>query len=39
MTYAATKDYVVLTHDLDFSAILAVPTDKSPASYNFARKI
>lgn len=32
MAYASANDYVVLTHDMDFSAILAAPTAKSPAS-------
>ena len=31
MTYAATNDYVVLTHDLDFSAILAVTHGEKPS--------
>ena len=31
MTFAAANDYVVLTHDLDFSAILAVTHGKKPS--------
>jgi predicted nuclease of predicted toxin-antitoxin system len=31
MTYAATNDYVVLTHDMDFSAILAATQGKKPS--------
>ncbi len=31
MEYAAANDYVVVTHDLDFSAILAVTHGKKPS--------
>ena len=31
MTYANTNDYVVLTHDLDFSAILAATQGEKPS--------
>ncbi|MDR0673758.1 MAG: hypothetical protein LBF93_08925 [Zoogloeaceae bacterium] len=31
MTYARVNDYVVLTHDLDFSAILAVTHGEKPS--------
>ncbi|MDD2658060.1 MAG: DUF5615 family PIN-like protein [Methylococcales bacterium] len=31
MTYASVNDYVVLTHDLDFSAILAATHGKKPS--------
>jgi predicted nuclease of predicted toxin-antitoxin system len=31
MTYAAENDYVVLTHDLDFSAILAATHGEKPS--------
>ena len=31
MTYAAANDYVVLTHDLDFSAILAATHGEKPS--------
>lgn len=31
MTYAVTRGHVVLTHDLDFSAILAATRSKSPS--------
>ena len=31
MAYAATHDYVVLTHDLDFSAILAATHGEKPS--------
>ena len=31
MTYAAKHDYVVLTHDLDFSAILAATQGTKPS--------
>lgn len=31
MAYAATNDYVVLTHDLDFSAILAATHGEKPS--------
>ncbi len=31
MAYASTNDYVVLTHDLDFSAILAATHGKKPS--------
>ena len=31
MAYAAGNDYVVLTHDLDFSAILAVTHGEKPS--------
>jgi predicted nuclease of predicted toxin-antitoxin system len=31
MTYASLNDYVVLTHDLDFSAILAATHGKKPS--------
>lgn len=31
MAFAAANDYVVLTHDLDFSAILAVTHGKKPS--------
>lgn len=31
MAYAAANDYVVLTHDLDFSAILAVTHGEKPS--------
>ncbi|MFI5059138.1 MAG: DUF5615 family PIN-like protein [Candidatus Acidiferrales bacterium] len=31
MAYAATHDYVVVTHDLDFGAILAVTHGKKPS--------
>jgi predicted nuclease of predicted toxin-antitoxin system len=31
MAYAAANDYVVVTHDLDFSAILAVTHGKKPS--------
>jgi len=31
MTYAREKDYVVLTHDLDFSAILAATNGSKPS--------
>ena len=31
MTFARTKDYVVLTHDLDFSAILAATKGEKPS--------
>lgn len=40
MAYAAKYDYVVLTHDLDFSAMLAATQgtkERSPASCKFAR--
>jgi predicted nuclease of predicted toxin-antitoxin system len=30
MTYASANDYVVLTHDLDFSAILAATHGEKP---------
>ncbi len=32
MAYAATHDYVVLTHDLDFSAILAATHGEKPTA-------
>ena len=31
MSYARTNDYVVLTHDLDFSAILAATQGEKPS--------
>lgn len=31
LTYAAANDYVVLTHDLDFGAILAITHGKKPS--------
>ena len=31
MTYASVNDYVVLTHDLDFSAILAATHGEKPS--------
>ncbi|EGY28338.1 hypothetical protein Rin_00017290 [Candidatus Regiella insecticola 5.15] len=31
MAYAGTNDYIVLTHDLDFSAILAATHGKKPS--------
>ncbi len=31
MTYAKTNDYVILTHDLDFSAILAATHGEKPS--------
>jgi len=31
LQYAATNDYVVLTHDLDFGAILAITHGKKPS--------
>lgn len=31
LTYAAANDYVVITHDLDFSAILAITHGKKPS--------
>jgi predicted nuclease of predicted toxin-antitoxin system len=37
MAYAAKHDYVVLTHDLDFSAILAATQGIKPSVYKFAR--
>jgi hypothetical protein len=40
MAYAATHVYIVVTHDLDFSAISRCdPVGRSPASYKFARRI
>jgi predicted nuclease of predicted toxin-antitoxin system len=37
MNYARESDYVVLTHDLDFGAILAVTRGEKPASSRCAR--
>jgi predicted nuclease of predicted toxin-antitoxin system len=31
LTYAAANDYVVLTHDLDFGAILAIAHGRKPS--------
>lgn len=39
MAFAAAGEFVVLTHDLDFGAILAVTHGEKPASYNSARKM
>ncbi len=39
MAYATANDYVVVTHDLDFSAILPSLTEKSPAWHKFAAKM
>jgi predicted nuclease of predicted toxin-antitoxin system len=35
MAYAAAEDYVVLTHDLDFGAILAVTNGAKPSVVQF----
>ena len=35
MAHALTHDFVVLTHDLDFSAILQRRRARSPASFSF----
>src|SRR5580698_7894637 len=35
MTYAAAKDYVVLTHDLDFGGILAATNGAKPSVVQF----
>ncbi len=35
MSYAAAKDYIVLTHDLDFGAILAGTNDARPSVVQF----
>lgn len=32
LDYAVTKDYVLLTHDLDFSAILAASHSRAPSA-------
>ena len=39
MVLAAAKDYVVLTHDLDFGAILAVTTVRSQALFKSAPRM
>lgn len=39
MAYANSHDYVVLTHDLDFGAILAATMARSPASCKSAPRI
>ena len=36
MDSAAENDLIVVTHDLDFGAILATPMARSPASFRFA---
>jgi predicted nuclease of predicted toxin-antitoxin system len=38
MSYASAHDYVVLTHDLDFSAILAATTEENRASFNCVQR-
>jgi predicted nuclease of predicted toxin-antitoxin system len=39
MAYAAEHDFVVVTHDLDFGAILATTLGPSPAWYKFVLTI
>jgi predicted nuclease of predicted toxin-antitoxin system len=39
MAYAKTHDFVVLTNDLDFSAILAVTNAEKPSVVQFVPKI
>lgn len=39
MAHARKHDYVVLTHDLDFSAILAVTMAKNPAWCRFVPRM
>ena len=38
MAFAAANDYVVLTNDLDFAAILASTHHKSPVWFRFAMR-
>jgi hypothetical protein len=37
MVYAATHDYIVLTHDLDFGAVLAATQGTKPVSWRIKR--
>jgi predicted nuclease of predicted toxin-antitoxin system len=39
MAWARENGYIVFTRDLDFSALLAAPREKAPASSRFVRKI
>jgi predicted nuclease of predicted toxin-antitoxin system len=39
MVYAGANDYVVITHDLDFGAILAATHGKKPSVYKSGRKM